>query len=338
MTSLLFRTSSVYDLDSLYELASESGIGITTFPQDKALIRQRLQLSEDSFNKRIHHPGSEYYFFVLEDPNTQTIVGTSAIEASVGQTTPFYSYKLSQRTRMHYELNIQHTDILLNLVNDHHHKSELCTLYLDPDYRHSHNGVFLSRARLIFMAEHPHRFESTVIAEMRGVTNEQGYTPFWSALGQHYLPMSFHEADELTLSTNKQFIADLFPDYPISTQLLPLDAQAVIGKTHPLTEPAMRILLKEGFQYNGYVDIFDGGPTIEVLRTDINTIKNSQTSPIYDIVDDVTLNRFLIGNTSLHFRACMGSVLQHPKGIIIHRETAELLQLKRRDKVRFCEF
>ncbi len=45
------------------------------------------------------------------------------------------------------------------------------------------------------------------------------------------------------------------------------DARNVIGLPHPTGRAAMRMLEKEGFAYEGYVDIFDGGPTM-IARTD----------------------------------------------------------------------
>ena len=37
----------------------------------------------------------------------------------------------------------------------------------------------------------------------------------------------------------------------------------MIGKVHPQTAPARTVLEKEGFRYLNYIDIFDGGPTLE---------------------------------------------------------------------------
>src|SRR3546814_4300845 len=48
-------------------------------------------------------------------------------------------------------------------------------------------------------------------------------------------------------------------------------ARSVIGMPHPNGRAAMRMLETEGFTNPGYVDIFDGGPTmvgqIDALRT-----------------------------------------------------------------------
>ncbi len=335
MSMLLFRNAQWSDLDAIHQLAIGSGIGITTLPQNRDILNERLKLSVASIQTNVEQPHIEYYLFVLEHPKTQHIVGTSAIQASLGHDLPFYTYKLSNRTRISHELNIRHDHTLLNLVNDHHGKSEVCTLYLKPDFRNEYHGALLSRARFLFMSQFPSRFESKVIAEMRGVADDDGNSPFWDNVGQHFFKMTFQRADELTLSTNKQFISDLISEHPIDIRLLHPDAQTVIGKPHRTTEPAMHMLLKEGFYYSNYVDIFDAGPILEATCADIRTIKTCQLATIVDIVDNTNQVLYMISNTQLNFRATVGAIAIEQNGVTINQETADLLQVNRGDAVRF---
>lgn len=336
MTSMLFRNALNTDLSAIHQLAERSGIGMTTLPKDMELLKKRLTWSTNSFSKAITHPGHEYYLFVLEDTKTRTVVGTSAIEAAAGYETPFYSYKLSKRTRMCYSQNIRSHYDVLSLVNDNQGHSELCTLFLDPNYRVNSNGVLLSKARFLFIAHNPTRFAPVVIAEMRGVSDDEGHAPFWEQVGKHFFHMSFAKADSLTLSTNKQFIADLMPRNPIYVKLLSPEAQAVIGKPHPSTLPAMNILLREGFHYNHYVDIFDAGPTIEAQRDNIKTIAKSRVMTLKTISDEVNGKRFLLSNTLPNVRATIGHLLFNEKQgtCILSRETADLLQATIGDSLR----
>ncbi|TAL61484.1 MAG: arginine N-succinyltransferase, partial [Legionella sp.] len=268
---MLFRSANSADLDAIFDLAIQSGVGMTTLPKNKELLKKRLDWSTQSYQKKISTPADEYYFFVLEDLDTHKIVGTSALEAKTGHETPFYSYKLSKRTRMCHSLNIRSDYEVLSLVNDNQGRSELCTLFLNPDYRKHNNGLLLSKARFLFLAQNIDRFAPIVIAEMRGISDENGQSPFWDNIGAHFFHMPFAEADRLTIATNKQFIADLMPRNPIYVKLLSQEAQSVIGKPHQSTVPAMNILLNEGFRFNNYVDIFDAGPTIESPVKEIKT-------------------------------------------------------------------
>ena len=69
------------------------------------------------------------------------------------------------------------------------------------------NGRLLSKARFLFMAEFRDLFGDKVIAEMRGMSDEQGRSPFWESLGRHFFKMEFSQADYLTGVGNKSFIA-----------------------------------------------------------------------------------------------------------------------------------
>lgn len=327
---MLFRSARDTDLDAIHHLAEESGVGITTLSKDKEILGKRLRWSTDSYKKIIEKPNNEYYLFVLENPTNKKIIGVSGIESCTGHEAPFYSYKISKRTRICRSLNIRSDYEVLSLVNDNQGRSEICTLFLEPQYRKNQNGLLLSKARFLFIAQHPERFASTVIAEMRGISDANGISPFWENVGSHFFHMSFAEADRLTLATDKQFIADLMPRNPIYVKLLSTEAQAVIGQAHPSTQAAMNILLKEGFRYNKYIDIFDGGPTLEVPLSKIKTIELSRVVTIKNISDEVSSTNYLLANTQLDFRATINSALINRENntCIISKKTANLLQVK----------
>ena len=335
---ILFRSAQDSDLDAIYDLAEKSGIGMTTLPKDKKLLEKRLKWSSDSFKKNVTKPANEYYLFVLEDQKNKNIVGTSAIEAKTGHETPFYSYKLSKRTRVCHSLNIRSDYEVLSLVNDNQGKTEICTLFLDPEYRKNNNGLLLSKGRFLFMAHNTNRFGPIVIAEMRGISDDQGRSPFWENVGTNFFHMPFAEADRLTLATNKQFIADLMPRNPIYVKLLSANAQAVIGQPHQSTVPAMNILLKEGFRYNNYVDIFDAGPTIEAPLSDIKTIALSRVMAVKNISDEVSSNQYLLANPKMDFRATINYALfnEQENTCIISKETASLLEIKCGESLRIA--
>jgi len=329
---MLFRRAQMDDLDAIHYLAEHCGYGITTLPNNRELLQKRIKWSCDSFAKTVKKPHDEYYLFVLEDTKTHTIVGTSAIESATGCHAPFYSYKISKRTRICHSLNIRSDYEVLSLVNDNQGKSEICTLFLEPEYRKNSNGLLLSRARFLFMAHYPKRFAPIVIAEMRGISDDWGQSPFWEHVGRHFFHMPFVDADRLTLSTNKQFFADLMPRNPIYIKLLAPAAQAVIGKPHSSTAPAMNILRREGFRHHGYIDIFDGGPTIEAPVNEIRTITSSQILNVKNISDEVSSKHFLLSNTSLDFRAIIGQAIVSSNGdCIISKKTAALLHIKKND-------
>ncbi len=333
---MLFRCAQDSDMEQIYFLAKDSGIGMTTLPKNKSLLRKRILWSTESYKKEVEKPDNEYYLFVLEDLVTNKIVGTSAIEARIGHRVPFYSYKVSKRTRICHSLNIRSDYEVLSLVNDNQGHSEICTLFLLPESRKNNNGLLLSKARFLFMAHAPHRFASTVIAELRGISDEEGKSPFWEHVGSHFFHMSFEQADRLTLASNKQFIADLMPRNPIYVPLLPQEAQLALGKPHPSALPAMNILLKEGFRYNKYIDIFDAGPTIESPLNEIKTIAHSRVMVVRNICDEVSNHDFLLANNQLNFRSTISSALlnMEQNSFTISKEAADLLKIQCGDELR----
>ena len=111
---------------------------------------------------------------------------------------------------------------------------------------------------------------------MRGVIDEAGASPFWDGLAGKFFGMSFQQADEFNAVHGNQFIADLMPKHPIYTAMLTDGARAAIGLPHPSGRAAMRMLEHEGFAFENYVDIFDGGPTMTARTDQVRTVREAR--------------------------------------------------------------
>ncbi|MBF7685648.1 arginine N-succinyltransferase [Acinetobacter sp. B10A] len=269
------RHAEQRDLNDIYLLAQKSGIGLTSLPENKEALIAKLARTEQT--RQGHLAKSEQgYLFVLEDTTQQKVVGVSGIEVAVGLVEPFYNFHVGKQVHASKALNVYKSLDTLFLSHDHTGSSELCTLFLDPEFRKNQNGKFLSKIRFLFIAAFQQKFEHKLIAEMRGYSDEQGHSPFWSALGHHFFSMPFSKADYLSGVGQKVFIAELMPRFPVYVDLLPKDAQDVIGQVHEQTRPAYRLLETEGLKYQGYIDIFDAGPTIEANIEDLRAVRDSQ--------------------------------------------------------------
>jgi arginine N-succinyltransferase len=146
--------------------------------------------------------------------------------------------------------------------------------------------------------------------------------------------MDFPKAETLT-TQSKKVIGDLMPKHPIYIPLLPQEAQDVIGKVHANTEPALAMLLKEGFANRGLVDIFDGGPTIECDIDDIRAVKESKSGVVGSIVESVDNGKQqIISNSQLDFRTCLGQILWDSDVATIDQISALRLGLKKDDSIR----
>lgn len=326
------------DYAELLKIAEESGHGFTSLPVNGELLASKIQRAEAAFlSPESDTPSEQGYLFVMEDVDTGAIMGTSGIEGAVGLEDAFYHYHLSTVVHNSRELNIYKSADILTLCNDYTGATELCTLFLRENFRKSINGRALSKFRFLFIAEHRRRFAQTVIAEMRGVSDEDGKSPFWQWLEDHFFCIDFPTADYLTGIGQKVFIAELMPKYPVYVNLLSKEAQKVIGKVHEKTKPALKLLTSEGFSWKRYVDIFDAGPTVEADVSQIRTVRDSDHYKVA-INENVTEQEFvLIANQSVEsFRATAikASLDKTNKVIQLPSKVASNLNVKEGDIVR----
>ncbi len=326
------------DFAELYKIADESGHGFTSLPVNKELIEKKIARAEEAFASDVPEIPQEHGFlFVMEDVATGKVMGTSGIESFVGLDDAFYHYHLGKVVHNSRELNIYNTADILTLCNDYTGATELCTLFLREEFRKGSTGRILSKFRFLFLAQHRKRFAETVIAEMRGVSDEKGDSPFWQWLEEHFFSMDFPTADYLTGIGQKVFIAELMPKYPVYVNLLSKEAQAVIGKVHKNTEPALKLLKSEGFSYKNYVDIFDGGPTVEANINDIHTVQNSDLFNVKIVETLTATDTVILANLSVqNFRATSVKTTLNlvEKSIELTAEYAELLGVNADDQVR----
>ena len=305
------------DLPAVLALSERTGTGLTTLPASRERLAERIDASIASFAGRSPR-ADECYMFVLEDGSRgaagSRVVGISAIEAAVGLDEPWYNYRVGTLVHASRALDVYTAVPTLFLANDHTGHTELCTLFVDQAFRHGHNGPLIAKSRLLFIAEFADRFGEKVIAELRGRLDAEGRSPFWEGLGRHFFAMEYSTADYLTGIGQKSFIAELMPRHPVYVNLLPPPARDAIGAVHEDTEPARRMLEQEGFRYEGYVDIFDAGPTLEAFRDNIDAVRRSRVLPVTLDEDDpvpdnpVTGVRWLVANRDFAgFRAILAS-------------------------------
>lgn len=327
------------DLDGLMKLLEKSGHGLTTLPKDPEVIKKRIRISQRSFLHREEGPGGEDYVFIMEELFTGRIVGVCAIISKIGGFQPFYFYKL-EKVKLHSKLlHVDNEVCQMHVQAVHSGPAELCSLFLDPEFRNSQNGRFLSLSRFLFIAENRKYFEDQIIAEMRGMVDDDGHSKFYDAVGKHFFKIDFPTADYLYMK-NKHFIEELLPKAPIIVNLLPEDAQAVIGKVHPDTEAAKRILEQEGFSDSGTVAIFDPGPVLTATVDNIRAIKQSTVGVIGEISKaSLKGEEFIISRVGEKFRCALGEVAKLKNGQYkISDVTAAALKLRLGDSIRFVSF
>lgn len=334
---LVVRPIKNTDYEALHVCAVESGHGFTSLPVNEELLTNRINNSVESFSKpNVTEPGDEGYLMVGYDSETGEIGGTTGIEASIGWDVPFYTYHISKIVHSSPKLGVNNIVKLLTFGNNYTGCSEVCTLFLRPSFRAGLNGRLMSKCRFLIMAEHPERFSETVFAEMRGVSDDEGNSPFWQWLQEHFFSIDFTLADYLTGIGKKGFIADLMPKLPIYINLLSKEAQAVIGKVHENTVPALKLLKREGFVCRDYVDIFDAGPTVECDLMNIVSVRDSFKAKV-KVREHTSSQDYLMINTSFeNFRgtAAKGAFDKETNTVLLSPEVAKVLDVKDDEYVR----
>lgn len=329
------------DLEPLVKLAELTTFGLTTLPKDRDLLRRRIRDARHAFQRvEEDRPGSESYLFVMERPGVG-IVGTCGMVAKVGGFEPFYTYRLETSVHESKMLGVRKEIQVLHLLAEHDGPAEIGSLFLHPEHRGGGVGRALSLSRFLFIAEFPRFFDDEVIAELRGVIDQEGRSPFWDALGRHFFDIEFAKADALSI-VNKEFIGELMPRYPIYVPILPQEAQEVIGQVHQNTRPARRLLESEGFAFCDMVDIFEAGPVLRCMRDEIRSVRESRRAEVVAITDEPPVDEetgpdYLISNARRVFRCTMGKLRRSEDGVgvVLPAELAELLEVGISDPVRF---
>ena len=334
------RPARAADLSALMDLARLTGGGFTNLPACEAALAERLAWSNASFARIEDAPDDELYILLLEQTLTGRIGGCGMVFSRIGARWPFYSYKIGVLSQTSKALERTFALPFLNLVTDHDGASEVGGLFLRPDLRTGGLGRLLARSRYLFVAQHRARFGDKMLAELRGVLDDDGNSPFWDALGAKFFGMTFPEADAFNGVHGSQFIADLMPKHPIYTALLPESARAVIGQPHAKGRAALAMLEAEGFHYDNYVDIFDGGPTVTARTDQLRSVRESAAAPVARLCTTGTdFVRSLVASGQLaDFRAWIGHVGAEIQGCALPSGEAAAMGVAVGDEVRHVGF
>ncbi len=328
------RAARPADLEHLYEMAKLTGGGFTNLPPDRAALKAKLERAEAAFAKDTDTLADELFVLVLENARTGAVRGTCQLMSQVGQRWPFYSYRLNTLTQYSQELDRTVRAELLSLVTDLEGSSEVGGLFLHPNERAGGLGLLLARSRYLFVGMHRKRFADRILAELRGIIDERGGSPFWDGVAGRFFGMSFQDADYFNAINGNQFIADLMPKHPVYVAMLSEDARSVIGVPHPTGRAAMRMLEDENFRFDGYVDIFDGGPTMVAHTDQVSSVKGSVEASITGVTVQEGERAILATGRLGSFRACFGArVFDGEGGIAIDSASADLLDVREGDRV-----
>ncbi len=280
---MIVRAVRIDDLDGLLKLARSATRGLTSLQLDREQLLDRIEQSIFAFTRTGTSPRAEPYVLVMVDDEAE-IVGTSTVYAKTGGHQPFYAYRRVATDHHSDRLNIGHHRQHLEVFRTHDGPTEIGSLFLRGKYRGGGRGRWLSLARFMLIASRRHRFADEVIAEMRGRADADGSVPFWNAVTGRFIPVDFAVADAMS-TVSKDFIEDMMPSHPIYLDLLPESIRESLGQVHTETEPAVAMLVAEGFQSTAMMDIFDAGPVLRCPTDSIDAVRRTATMKVTRTVD-----------------------------------------------------
>ncbi|MET0857708.1 MAG: arginine N-succinyltransferase [Telluria sp.] len=270
------RPAELSDIAALEKLAAVTMPGVHTLPKTREKIAASVERSIASFAAHVDIPSEESYLFVLENQASGEIVGTAAIYASAGSNGTYFSFRNDVIQQVSRDLNISHSVHALTLCSELTAYSQLSGFYVQGREAAGVEAALLSRARLLFAVLAPHRFGDRFFVPLAGVTDANGSSPFWDALGRKFFKMDFLDAEKVIGGArNRTLIVELMPHYPVYVPLLPGDAQAAMGQIHPDGELAFNLLTEEGFEADDYIDIFDGGPILQAHKNSLRSFSGA---------------------------------------------------------------
>ncbi|MFP4891175.1 arginine/ornithine succinyltransferase subunit alpha [Paraburkholderia sp. EG304] len=271
------RPARLADLDALEHMARTAQPVLHSLPHDRRALEARVALSEDSFRAEVDFPGEEFYLFVLEDSDTGKLMGTASIVAAAGYADPFYVFRNDALIHASRELHVNRKIHALTMSHELTGKSRLAGYYIDPSLRGDAGAQLMSRARMMYIAANRKRFTPEVFSLLLGVTDENGMSPFWEAVGRKFFGRNFADIEVESGGRSRTFIAEVMPTYPVYVPLLPEAAQRVLGEPDANALLAYEIHLEEGFETDRYVDIFDAGPVLTAQMDRSVSVKHNET-------------------------------------------------------------
>ncbi|GAB3390921.1 arginine N-succinyltransferase [Massilia agri] len=327
------------DIGALEAMAAVSIPGLHTLPRTREAIVAAVERSIASFAAHVDIPSEESYQFVLEDLRSREVVGTAAIHASAGSNGTYFAFRNDVIQQVSRDLNISHSVHALTLCSELTACSHLSGFYIRHRETAGQEAALLSRARLLYAMLAPHRFGDRFFVPLAGVTDANGQSAFWNALGRKFFKMDFLDAERvIDGARNRTLIVELMPHYPVYVPLLPEDAQAVLGQIHPSGQLAFKLLTQEGFEADEYIDIFDGGPILQAHKNSLRSFCGSQLRQVENAgraAGTEELVTYAVASTEQNFRAVIAACppVETAQAICLPRDAQQALGVSAGDTV-----
>ncbi len=218
---------------------------------------------------------SDLFLLVLENLETQSVIGTSQVISSMGGAGhPRFYMTLSRVAKSSRSLGMGWEHLVGRMGQDETGPSEIGGIILNHAFR-GHPlrlGRLLSFSRFHMIGLYRKRFADRLIAEMLGPITRNGYNPFYEKFTRHFITRAFADVYRFS-QTSREFVETLLPEGDIFLSILDPEVANAAGEVGDDTRPARKLLERMGFEYFNRIDPMDGGPHLEANTDDLHLVK-----------------------------------------------------------------
>jgi arginine N-succinyltransferase len=339
---LLLRDVNRADLEGLRSLAAE--LNSVNLPNDARALAGIIERSARSFAGKLRDPLARSYVFVLGDPRTGRLLGTSMVIAQHGTyDSPCTFFDVSEREHYSSTIDRHLRHKVLSIGYHFDGPTEIGGLVVRPEDRggEAKPGKQLAYVRFLYLAMHRDRFRERVLAELMPPLLPDGRSLFWESCGKRFTGLEYQEADKRSRE-NKEFIQQLFPPGDIYATLFPPRVQKLLGAVGPETLGAKHLLEKVGFQHVDRIDPFDGGPHYEARVADLTLVRAYRRLRVADGEPGRSGTEMLVATErpegKVRFRAARALARVDGDDVLLPAEARELLGVARGDRVHLVPF
>lgn len=224
------------------------------------------------------------WLWVVEDTVLPRVLASVRLRRAIGLVLPRCWYHVGSTVHAAPELGLFHIQRRLLLGNDHTGAAELADLAWADD------GVTLAEqaaalrlavgAALLAIGRQRSAFGVQLIAELPGLRDSAGQSPFWQGLGRHFYSGDPRDGVARHGDAWRSHVAALLPRHPVLVSFLAPAAQAAIAQVDPPARLLRELFEAAGLRYGHHVRIDDGGP---VLEADIDTLPALAGARAWDV-------------------------------------------------------
>jgi arginine N-succinyltransferase len=341
---LLLRDAQKADLRALEALAAE--LNSVNLPNDERALAEIIDRSSRSFGGKIRDPLARSYVFVLEEPRSGRLLGTSMVIAQHGtRESPCTFFDVSEREHYSGTLDRHFRHKVLSIGYHFDGPTEIGGLVVHPQDRGGEEkpGKQLAYVRFLYLAMHRDRFRERVLAELMPPLLPDGRSLFWESCGKRFTGLDYQQADKRSRE-NKEFIQQLFPPGDLYATLFPPRVQRMLGAVGAETLGAKHLLERIGFHGVDRIDPFDGGPHYEAVVADVTLVRAHRRLRVSERVlaphehEAEKLVAVERPDGKVRFRAVRAPARIDGDDVLLPEDARDLLQLSPGDRVHLVPF